>query len=358
MSTSIDRKGVLVVAEIISPSWIDFDEVVTAASAELLICTPFYSADGLAHIERNLGNAPVVRFRVRLSPSDWATGISDPNALLNVVGTLQRRNCTVEIGVNQRLHAKAYAADDSLLLLGSSNLTSGGFGNNIELMVRMRGEEVMAAREPLTICLLPNLRTISYDELAQWVATALPVIAKVGEMQDDEASELLIPVQQRLDILLGYGKGRKPAADPTEDDLDAFVTWLREHTDLPGAEMLIARKDNLQRLSGKFNQSFYGVYRFLSESPQYTNRLSTELDKMQGDDIFAFDDSEITDAWANHLDEHALDRTPFFSYPTLRGYLTPRLGGTLTGGGGGGSTLKRMMPVVARYLRSRDATSS
>jgi len=41
-----------------------------------------------------------------------------------------------------------------------------------------------------------------------------------------------------------------------------------------------------------------------------------------------------------------------FSFRTLRVYLPPNLGGICTGGGGGSSTLKRVLPVVARMLKA------
>lgn len=115
--------------------------------------------------------------------------------------------------------------------------------------------------------------------------------------------------------------------------------------------MVIARGlENLQRNSGKAKQSFYAAYRFLTEEPAFIEPLRRELRALNQDDIYAFDDPRLSQAWSQYLDEHALDRTDFYSYPTLRGYLTPQLGGTRTGGGGGGSTFKRMMPLVAEYL--------
>jgi hypothetical protein len=343
--------------EVIFPTWPDFDEVVKFASRDLLICCPFYSVEGLTHIKEHLEGTPAVRFRIRLSPSDWAAGVSDPQALLALITFLRKRSCQVDIGVNQRLHAKAYAADKALLLLGSSNLTAGGFGNNVELMMRLRGDDASTNLLSLSRGLRKHLKTLTVTQLSAWVKHAAPIVATVRELdrEDEQVTAMLAPVQSQLDGLLGYGKGDvRSLPNPDEHDLAAFVTWLQEHPTLAGATMLLRYKvDNLQRNSGKFNQAFYGAFRFLSEQPKFIKRLTKALERLDQDDIYPFDDPDVVEAWTQHLDAHARDRTPHFSYPTLRGYLTPQLGGTLTGGGGGGTTLKRILPVVAQFLKAR-----
>ena len=59
---------------------------------------------------------------------------------------------------------------------------------------------------------------------------------------------------------------------------------------------------------------------------------------------------EISDAWLKHVNTHAADKGSGYDYAVLRGVLPPSVGGTRMGGGGGISTLKRMLPLVARYL--------
>ncbi len=224
-------------------------------------------------------------------------------------------------------------------------------------MIRLRDAEVRSPLLAVSRGLKKGLRPLTFTQLAEWIERTAPIVMKVRELnrEDDEATEMLVPVQSQLDGLLGYGKGSgRMLPDPDSNDLDAFVSWLQKHRTLPGATMLLKYKlENLQRNSGKFNQAFYGAFRFLREHPRFIDRLTSSLRRLQRDDIYAFDDADVTEAWAHHLDAHALDRTAYFSYPTLRGYLTPQLGGTLTGGGGGGTTFKRILPVVARFLKER-----
>ena len=77
--------------------------------------------------------------------------------------------------------------------------------------------------------------------------------------------------------------------------------------------------------------------------------LSAQLDALGPDELYQFDLPPVLEAWFRHLDEHATDTGPIYSYPTLRGILPPSAGGTREGGGGESSTLKRMLPLVARY---------
>ncbi len=89
------------------------------------------------------------------------------------------------------------------------------------------------------------------------------------------------------------------------------------------------------------------------EFPQRIERLVRDLDSMQRSaDIYQPDDDLIAD-WIGHLNDHATDRGAGWDYAVLRGILPPRVGGTRLGGGGGISTLKRMLPLVARYLLHR-----
>ena len=61
--------------------------------------------------------------------------------------------------------------------------------------------------------------------------------------------------------------------------------------------------------------------------------------------------SLIANAWLEHVDTHATDVGVRYNYSILRGILPPSLGGTRLGGGGGSSTLKRMFPLIARFLQ-------
>src|SRR5687768_451770 len=124
--------------EIVSPVWDDLEELVRAASTNLTLVTPFYSEEGVTRVLDSLQNHTHVVVITRLSPPDWAAGVADPDALYALLDLLPNRH---EMSVLRRLHAKVYVADTHLALIGSSNLSDGGFGRNVEMAVRLHGAD-------------------------------------------------------------------------------------------------------------------------------------------------------------------------------------------------------------------------
>ncbi len=113
-------------ARVIRASWDAFDRIVGAARNRLLTCSPFYSEEGLGRLFDAFPypDGPQMTVVSRLSPSDWLSGVADPRAMLTLLETLGDEHRLI---VHQRLHAKAYLADSARGLVGSANLSSGGF---------------------------------------------------------------------------------------------------------------------------------------------------------------------------------------------------------------------------------------
>lgn len=338
--------------QIITPTWIDFCQVVETAHRRLIICSPFYSASGIGHMFDHFIVGTSLSFWTRLSPSDWLSGISDPLSLLAFLELLEQDNHSVELGIHQRLHAKLYIADEAIALVGSANLTEGGFDRNFELMVRFQEEEdIRMILETLRREQELNVRLLSIDRFRQWVNNNCDRIENIRRERSND-SELLAPVQEDLDSMLGYGGGRHLPLEPSRHELNAFVVWLRDHQQLVGAQVLLSRHENTdhQNLTGHFRQCFFACWRFLNEQAELRQTLSDQLQTLAPDDLFQ-PGNLVIQAWLDHVDNHAIDMTQDFSYPVLRGILPPSFGGTRLGGGGGISTLKRMLPLVALYLQ-------
>jgi hypothetical protein len=286
--------------------------------------------------------------RTRLSPPDWANGVADPEALFALLDVFRERH---DLRVIRRLHAKAYFADDRAGIVGSANLSDGGFGGQVELVVAFDGLEAAAALAAAEAACAGG-RDMALDDLGEWIARNKPRIEE-ARRQVRDATEELAPAQRELDQLLGYGETGRPLVDPGMQALDDFIQWLRLHDDLPGAQAIIRRHDNADRLNlqGHVKQSFFAVRRFLDEHPELVEGLSAALGEIRGD-IYA-PTPELLQPWIAHVDNHAVDAGEGWSYSVLRTQTPEGLGGTVTGGGGNSSTLKRMFPLVARYLADR-----
>lgn len=335
-------------AHVINP---DFQRIVASARNRLLVCTAYFSEDGLGHLFDALPDGTHLTFVSRLSPLDWRNGVADPEALIALLEMLREDGRESRFVVHQQLHAKAYLADSARGLIGSANLSAGGFDRNFEIMLEIDAAEAAAAERLIEHETSAHGVSIALGPLRQWVDEYTSRINGLRQEEVDAAD--LVDVQRSLDRMLGYGRARAIVEDiPDIDDYDA---WLDSNQLLPGSEVILDRLRNRsgQNLTGHVRQSYYAVVRFLSEFPQHVEGLARGLDSIpRTEDIYQPDDDLIAD-WIGHLNDHAADRDAGWDYAILRGILPPTVGGTRLGGGGGISTLKRMFPLVARYLRQQ-----
>ena len=335
-------------ANVIQARWVDFNRIVGSAREQLLVCCAYYSDDGLGRLFDAIPSGPHLTFVSRLSPSDWLNGVADPEALVTLLELLRHDGHESHFIVHQRLHAKAYLADGARGLVGSANLSSGGFDTNFEIMMDLEEEEAVAADRIIRCETTNHGVALATSALRHWVTKYGP---RIKELRPDEPNATALSDAQRsLDRLLGYGP--EGAVKEHVPSIEEYIVWLDSNRSLSGAVTLLDRLRNLtrQNLTGHFRQSYYAVARFLGESPQHIDSLNQELDSLaESDGIFQPND-ELSTEWISHLNSHATERGDGWDYAVLRGIMPPSLGGTRTGGGGGSSTLKRMLPLVARFL--------
>lgn len=331
--------------DILQPAWTDLEALVASATDELTIVTPFYTDDGVTRIFDYLRDQTSLSVVTRLSPPDWASGVADPDSLYALLDLTRGRH---QLSILRNLHAKVYVADRHTALLGSSNLTWGGFGRNVELGVRVTGTEAGTVLDT-TITACAGGRSLDVDSLRAWMDRSRPLI-QIARGQAAAVSDDLAEPQAELDRILGFGQATTPLPDPDQQLLAAFVDWLRRHPDLAGSRMIVHRYDNPDgsNLQGHVKQCFAAAYRFCAGAPATQAELRRELAALNPGDIYQ-PSGAVADAWNRHLDDHALDSGATWSYSILRGLLPVSLGGTVANGGGGSSTLKRMLPLVAEY---------
>jgi len=338
-------------AEVIIPTWLHLQELVEAAEDNLIVCSPYFSNLGVGRLFDFLIGTPRLYFWTKISPSDWALGIDDPVELITMLDILLEENHEVFLAANQRLHGKAYLADNHLALIGSANLTGGGFANNIELMVLMRDDEARAATRFVREQIGRYLKPVDINGFRYWVEEVGPLLSGI-KVDNDETSKLIGDIQRSLDQLLGFREPQEiPPLQIEQVEMDTYVEWLRGNQDLAGTNVLIRRHDNTDgnNLTGHFRQCFYSVCNFLQLNPGYVPNLCSKLEGLDQSDIFQ-PEGAFFEGWIDHIDDFATFSCEHYSYSILRGILPPGLGGTRTGGGGASSTLKRIFPLVALFL--------
>lgn len=156
-----------------SPSPADIGVVVSQATDSLHICSPFITVRGIGlvsdHLPKTLSNLEIW---TRLDARDWLTGASEAGELLNFIealdGTVQ-----VTLKISPALHSKFIVARngrDSLAIVGSANLTGGGYGSNIEIVRLVSGNEVNEIAQYVDE-VTGSLAPCSMETLRQFVAS-------------------------------------------------------------------------------------------------------------------------------------------------------------------------------------------
>jgi PLD-like domain len=336
-----------IVAESIIARWDVVRSLVQSARQDCTIFTPFYSFDGLSLLDASLRRTVALNFWTRLSLRDWAMGVSDPESLCKLLVKLDSTQRPTHLFRHRTLHAKAYFADSSSALVGSANLSKGGFETNVELMVQLSGTSAADTKKVLTTAASPGAVLVTTDELAHWISSNGKRIKQAQSQLKQGLRELEI-AQRETDEELG----ERPTTEPTQVLLDEFVEWLANNRGLPAAPHLIKLHEDrvIQRQQGHVKQCFAGAFRFLQEYPTWIQELAQAAQNADG---MVTPRGDLLRDWIKHLETHRNASNDLYSYSTLRRELPESRGGTHRGGGGAGTTLKRILPLVARFLSQR-----
>lgn len=333
------------------PKWNHLQDLLRAATRSVLLCSPYVSTEGIHKVFDFLPAGQPMELRVvtRLSPSDWANGISDPMSLAALLELYADASWAVDLTILQRLHAKVYLVDGQRCVLGSANLSGGGFDSNFELAIADDGQIALAAEKLITDEIAERGRGIRLDELRSWLQESESAVKAAADPAQE--SDALADVQRSLDRLLGRGGGHvEPGTEQFE--LEDFVAMLRDYADVPGAQVVIDRHTNARgdNLTGHVKQSVSAAHLFLNNRPDLLDACAASLDGIAREAVPALSD-EVVEAWLAFFDDHADYRDGQCDFAVLRGILPPGLGGTRTGGGGGSSTFKRVLPLMAMLTR-------
>lgn len=335
-----------------SPEWQDLENLIANAKESLLVCSPYITSDGLEHVFDLLKEKIIIDFVTRLSPTDWLFGASDPKALLDFLVLLDEDGWETSLHVHQRLHAKAYIGDKSNCIVGSANLTAGGFDRNFELSLIATGETALQADTLIREEIDARSLQINLDDFKEWVAKYSDTICQLSDNIDP--SEHVSDAQRALDELLEHG------ADPDNfgllkvPSIDDFMAYVSSKACSPHAKVVLERYTNSkgQNLTGHVRQSFYAGAMFLDQNPDLINQIGNAIDLSENSTPLPVFSDEVNERWISFLKKNALHYDANCNFSVLIGYLPPSLGGTRSGGGGGGSTLKRLLPMLALFHAS------
>lgn len=107
---------------------------------EVIIVSPWIKQKAVSIVTDSIKNKNInLRLYTRFNSSDIDKGITDLNAIKNLVNTYKN----VEIKFIPNLHAKIYISDKKRAFITSGNLTTGGMKNNIETGVILDDERLV-----------------------------------------------------------------------------------------------------------------------------------------------------------------------------------------------------------------------
>lgn len=115
---------------LLSPWKNEFIDTISKSKKELFISSPFVDHDGIKILSSSIQAKSSIRILLvtNLTTQNIVNGVTDPTALLQLYKEFNQ----VEISSLGRLHAKVYLIDDTIGIITSANLTSGGLINNFE----------------------------------------------------------------------------------------------------------------------------------------------------------------------------------------------------------------------------------
>ena len=319
-----------------APNFGDLARFAEESRGAVLLCSPFVSKTALDVVLESLRPSDVSSVEVwtRLVPSDYLTGASDPEGLLDFLEQAAELVGPVSLRQSPRLHAKIFTSDGDIGLAGSANLTPGGFGRNHEVVRVAEGDELALLRD-FTETLRTRLEPVSLDAFRAYVS-------RCNELHGSQEALLDLIREEALKsgsitrTLIPYGR---------------FLEFVAEQESSIAREILtIARNIDGNNNTGKIKQAFYGVQRFLQLNP----RLISQVASLPDTEWFDVSEGPFDSEWRSFLTAYREEESGEYGYSigTLVGYLTPTSGGRRTGGGGGDNQLKRVWPFVGRLMRN------
>lgn len=301
-----------------------------------VLATAFYSWGALKKVSVS-ANGLLLLVRLDLASADeWKRGMVNPEALLAFVKRHRQRGVNIDLRVGALAHAKAYIGRNGYLI-GSANLTVRGFSGD--------GDELLWLERQ-------RARRLQMMEALTTYAGALTPL--------DEA-DLQSYVGAHREEVRRYRKRNPERFRRTDEDRPApdapkalrhgsyadFLEWLEGRPEA-AAQIIWERGKGLSgNLSGHIRRHFYGFRQWYLYDPEI-RAWAVHLDP----DTYVLHKGSPEEAKLREfVVNHAADE-PDFSLNFWKTYLHPEAGGDTPGQPSSGN-IKRMIPLVAKYLEER-----
>jgi hypothetical protein len=211
-------------------------------------------------------------------------------------------------------------------LVGSANLTMTGFGAGNEIVRYDSAHEIQRAVRAIG-SYSSTFTPLTASQLSNYVQTMKPEALEVT------ADKLPIRGAENRDGILEYVR---------------FKNWLRRQGG-SAASLTLRNALGLNKQSGHIRSDFFGVKQYLTA---FAERIDEFADKDPQTYRLVYD-AKTTRQFKSFVLTNAVDMPPF-RLQTWKNYLPVGLGGNATTGGATRGHLNRMIPQVARYLKSAD----
>ena len=366
--------------EVVRPSFGHL-ETVFADARRALVCTAFFSKEGLSKAENALTSAEKLELWLPLNVTHWVSGHADFGALADSLKRLREGKTAITVRVKSTIHAKLYYSKDKRrALLTSANLTGAGFGSNVEIGALLHGNTcdeidrwVSSQRIRIPKISLEDLIScidITKDAVSQTsssLETSLPGESAeyntVVDLFEKELVPRLSPPRRQLEKKERAGSLSPGAAiTPARGDIskrlpkgwpsyEHFLDYVNE-LGTEEARELAERAGGKSNLQGHVKHFFWSSLIFLLENPRVINEVAPDL---VNEKIVHWGDIEWVGLWRRFLERHDDEYYPdlAISFHTVKIYLPPTLGGTTMTGGAGSGNFKRTICLLAKYLRER-----
>lgn len=317
---------------VVGPVLADLDRI---GGGNVTLATAFYSAGALSKLNIKADNLHLL---VRLNVSsvfEWAGGAIDPVALRVFIERHSKKGIQVKLSISSTAHAKIYKGKKGYFI-GSANLSWRAFSG--------RGDEVLwfeddNRRKKLMDKTLEDykrsFRPLSFKELDDYIAKNQPLAKSLAAKLPREA-------QQELDEDETPPHIKRPAR---LGDYGDFLNWLDGQKG-EAATTIFARANGQGNLSGHIKQGFFGLRQYFLKNPDEMTRLASK-----NPDVYSTDSLTLQQL-SSFVLHRAIDEGAFY-VSTWRTYLPENAGGKPKTGGGTSGNLKRMLPLVARYVQLR-----